>query len=379
MRILFFLAVALALSPVSGDYPSMIREARDCFETGRFEECDSLLTELRGLRLKRLQRRKVCTLWLDNTYRSGRHEAFMDALESKYVKKNLDRTDYQYWSNVSRIPPMEVVWPKEAERLPLRTLGSQGHTLYGVDVSVNGKPLVGMIDNCCCDYCGISTELAGHLGVRPIGKTVNINSNKKAKAYVGIVDSLSFGGLTVKNVLVQVSDHFDNIHAQLQCDIVIGGNVLREVGDLVIDNEKQTVSFSRETLDIPRNLFWAYDAHDYYVDGTVDGKAVTLLFDMGATNTHLNKRFLDRYPADSTYVEGTMTTEMADRTWTSKVYVLKKAHLAFAGAECEVPNVPIRLDEYGGSRGVGSVGVDALLPFKSLVFNARKLYLQLNR
>ncbi len=164
MRIIFFLAVALALSPVSGDYPTMIREARNCFETGRFEECDSLLTELRGLKLKRLQRRKVCTLWLDNTYRGGHHE-----------------------------------------------------------------------------------------------------------------------------------------------------------------------------------------------------------------------EFLDRFPADSTYVEGTQTTTMADRTWESKVYVIRKAHLAFAGAECEVPDVVIKLEDYGSSRSDGSVGVDALLPFKSLVFNARKLYLQLNK
>ena len=379
MRIIFFLAVALALSPVSGDYPTMIREARNCFETGRFEECDSLLTELRGLKLKRLQRRKVCTLWLDNTYRSGHHEAFLDALQSKYVKKNLDRTDYEYWSNVSRIPPMEVVWPEETERLPLKTIGPQGRSLYGVDVSVNGKPLVGMIDNCWSDYCGMSTELAEQLGVRPIGKTININGNKKAKAYIGVVDSLSFGGLVVRNVLVDVSDHVKSVQAQLPFDIVIGGNVLREVGDLVIDNEEGTVSFSKETLDIPRNLSWAYDAHNYYVDGTVDGKPVTLLLDMGATNTHLNKKILDRFPADSAYVEGTQTTIMADRTWKTKVYVIRKAHLAFAGAECEVPDVVIKLEDYGGSRSEGSVGVDALLPFKSLVFNARKLYLQLNR
>ena len=88
MRIIFFLAVALALSPVSGDYPTMIQEARNCFETGRFEECDSLLTELRGLKLKRLQRRKVCTLWLDNTYRGGHHEEFLDRFpsDSTYVE-----------------------------------------------------------------------------------------------------------------------------------------------------------------------------------------------------------------------------------------------------------------------------------------------------
>jgi hypothetical protein len=111
----------------------------------------------------------------------------------------------------------------------------------------------------------------------------------------------------------------------------------------------------------------------------VDGKPVTLLFDMGATNTHLNKKFLDRFPADSAYVEGTQTTTMADRTWKTKVYVIRKAHLAFAGAECEVPDVVIKLEDYGGPRSDGSVGVDALLPFKSLVFNARKLYLKLNR
>ena len=100
MRIILLLSIALALSPVSRDYASLIKEARDCFESGRHLKCDSLLTELRGYKLKRLQRRKVCTLWLDNTYHTGRHEEFMDypREESLLCLIKLREGIHGYWS-----------------------------------------------------------------------------------------------------------------------------------------------------------------------------------------------------------------------------------------------------------------------------------------
>ena len=380
MRILLLLSIVLtlSLSPGAGEYPTLIKEARTSFECGRHQECDSLLTELRGLRLKRLQRRKVCTLWLDNTYCTGRHETFLRALGSKYVRRNLDRTDYAYWSNVSLIPPMEVAWPDQPEPLPLKMIGPPERSLYGVDVSVNGIPLLGMIDNCCCDYCSISTELAGRLGVRPIGKTIRLNGNRRAQAYVGVVDSLSIGNLTVRNVLVDVSDRIAAVQATHPFDIVIGGNVLRRTGDMMIDIEAGTVTFSHKTQDLPRNVFWTYESHEYYVEGQLDGHPVTMLFDMGNTNTYLGRPYYDRFPSDSTFREGTVTVARVDRTWTTKVYVIENARFVLCGAACDLPDVSIRLEGPDPGRFDGSLGADALRRFKTVVFNARELYLRLD-
>lgn len=369
----------LLLSPVYGDYPSLIKEARDCFESGRHRECDSLLTELRGLRLKRLQRRKVCTLWLDNTYHTGRHEEFLDALSSKYVKRNLDRSDYEYWVNVSMIPPMEVTWPDKPELLPIKTIGPQDHSLYGIDVVVNGTPLLGMIDDCCCNYCSISSELAEHLGVRPIGKTIRHNGNKRAKAYIGVVDSLYLGNLIVRNVLVDVSDHIASVQSTHPLDIIIGGNVLRRVGDMIIDNEAGTVSFSNKTLDLPQNVFWTYEGHEYYVRAKLGNNPVTILFDTGNTNTLMNRRYYDRFPLDSSYKEGSLTITQVDRTRETKVSVIEKAQFDFCGATFELSDVSILQDGYWAKQFDGNLGADALHLFKTVVFNASKLYLQLNK
>ena len=379
MRIILLLSIALAFSPVSRDYASLIKEARDCFESGRHLECDSLLTELRGYKLKRLQRRKVCTLWLDNTYHTGRHEEFMDALGSKYVKHNLDRTDYEYWFNVSKIPPMEVIWPDESESLPIKTIGPRDHSLYGIDVAVNGKPLLGMIDNCCSNYCSISTELAEQLGVRPIGKTIRHNANKRAKAYIGVVDSLSLGNLIVRNVLVDVSDHIASVQSTHPLDIIIGGNVLRRVGDMIIDNEAGTVSFSNKTLHLPQNVFWTYEGHEYYVKAKLGNNPVTMLFDTGNTNTLMNRRYYDRFPSDSSYNTGSLTITQIDRAWETNVFVIEKAQFEFCAATFVLSDVTILQDGYGAKQFDGNMGVDALRQFKSVVFNASKLYLQLTK
>ena len=377
MRILLFLSILLSLSPVSGDYPTLIKEARECFESGLHQESDSLLMELRSLKLKRLQRRKVCTLWLDNTYYTGRYEEFLSALNSKYVKRNLDRTDYEYWSNVSLIPPMEVVWPEKQDPLRFKTIGPPEHSLYGVDVSVNGIPLLGMIDNCCCNYSSISAELAERLGVRPIGKTIHYNKSRRAKAYIGVIDSLSIGNLIVRNVLVDVSERIATVQASHPMDIIIGGNVLREVGDVIIDNEAGTICFSNNTLDLPQNVFWTYENHEYYVKGFLGDNPVTMLFDTGNTNTHMDRRYYDRFPSDSSYKEGTLTVAQIDRSRTVKVYVIHKAVFDVCGAACELFNVSIMLDGSGSKLFDGYLGVDALRQFKTVAFNARKLYLHL--
>ena len=379
MRIVL-LAILLFTAPaVPGDYQSMISEARTCFETGRHEACDSILAQMRGMKLKRLQHRKVCTLWLDNTYHTGRHQEFLEAVNSKYVKRYLDRSDYKYWKILSKLPPTEAIWPDNPEPLPLKLIGPQEKCLYGVDVRVNGRPLVGYIDNCCVHYCSISTELAKELGVRPIGKKVAMNGNKRSKSYIGIVDSISMGNLVVKNVLVDVSHNMTAIQAMYPSDIIIGGNVLRRVGDMVIDNDEGTVMFTDRILDLPANVTWSYSDHDYFVDGVINGKSVSLLFDMGNTDTYLNQKYNDRFPEDTAYVKGTMTTTMVDRTWKSRVYVIENPYLEFCGDGCYLPTAVIKLEDYRPKPADGSVGVNALRQFKTITYNASKLYLQLAR
>ena len=235
-----------------------------------------------------------------------------------------------------------------------------------------------MIDNCCCNYCSISTELAGQLGVRPIGKTIRFNGNRRSRAYIGVVDSLSIGNLLIKNVLVDVSDHLSGVQETHALDIVIGGNVLRQVGDMIIDNEAGTISFSDNTLDLPQNVFWSYENHVYYLKGALNGHPVTMLFDTGSTNTLMRSRYHDRFPSDSTYREGRLTVTQVDRSWETKVYVIEEARFEFSDTACARPDVCIMLDGSGPDRFDGILGVDALHRFKTVIFNARKLYLQLN-
>ena len=137
-------------------------------------------------------------------------------------------------------------------------VGQPGHALYGIAVSVNGKSLLGTLDNCASDYCEISSELAKELGVRPIGKKIKINGNKRAQSYIGIADSLSIGDLVVRNVLFSVSDSFASIAEALSIDLVIGDNILRKVGDLVFDNAEGKVTFSKQILDLPPNVLRSY-------------------------------------------------------------------------------------------------------------------------
>ena len=67
-----------------------------------------------------------------------------------------------------------------------------------------------------------------------------------------------------------------------------------------------------------------------------------------------------------------------DRSWETKVFVIGQAQFELCGAACVLPDVCILLDGYGSKQFDGNLGVDALRQFKTVTFNARKLYLQLN-
>ena len=371
------ISLTASARPASSDYSRLYGEARTCYESGANQACDSLLAELMSLRLKRLQRRKVSSLLLDNAFVTDRREDVRRALDSRYVRRSLDRTDYRYWRILSELPPTEAVWPADRVTVPFRMVGQPGHALYGIDVSVNGKNLSGTLDNCASDYCEISSELAEELGVRPIGKQIRINGNKRAKSYIGIADSLSMGDLVVRNVLFSVSDSFASIAEALSIDLVIGDNVLRKVGDLVFDNAEAKVSFSKQILDLPPNVLRAYPEHDYYIDASLDGKSLTMLLDFGNTDTHMNARFLEEYPAEEPYEETTTDVIMQDRTWTTKSYLLKKAQFELIGSTCEWDVIDIRLEGNGGRRSHGSFGADMLHQYGIVVFNARHQYLLL--
>lgn len=371
--------MAVACKPADSGYSRLYGEAKACYEVGRNDACDSLLADLMSLRLKLLQRRKVSSLLLDNAFVSDRREALRQALDSRYVRHSLDRTDYQYWSLLSELPPTEAIWPEDRVTIPFRMLGQPGHALYGVGVCVNGRELVGEIDNCASDYCETSPQMAEALGIRPIGKKIRINGNRRVQSYIGIADSLSLGGVVVKNVLFSVSDSFASLAEAISIDLVIGDNVFRQTGDLIIDNTTGSVTFSRHILDLRPNVLRAYPGHDYYVDASLNGKDVTMLLDFGNTNTHLNARFLEAYPSDEPYEETTTEITMQDRTWTTKSYLLKEAQFEMCGAACGWEEIEIRLESYGGRRGLGSFGADMLHKFGRVVFNARHQYLQLTR
>jgi len=358
-------------------YEELFGEARARFESGQHGECGSVLAELRGLGLKWLQRRKVAALMMDNAFSSDRREDFLDALHSDYVRRNLDRTDYDYWARIAATPPMEVQWPAAPVTLPLYRVGPEGNALYGVDVSVNGVKLSGVLDNCASDYCDISQDLAGKLGVRPIGKRIKINGNRWKRAYIGVVDSLALGDLVLKNVLFSVSGKNEALTAAHPFDVIIGGNVLRQTGDMIIDNEAEKVTFSRETLNLPQNIFWTYPGHGFFVEGSVGEEEVKLLLDLGCSYTNLNKQFLDSLPAETKLPESSTRAVMLDRAWDSKTYTLPSARFAFCDTVCELPNVNILLKDYGTRGMSGKIGTDLFRRYKFVFFNARQLYLRL--
>ena len=92
----------------------------------------------------------------------------------------------------------------------------------------------------------------------------------------------------------------------------------------------------------------------------------------------MKKRFHDRFPSDGTYAESSRTSIMMDRTLTSKTYVMKEARFEICNTVRELPDVNINLESYGSEARDGNLGVDMLRQFRTVLFNAGKLYLQLN-
>ena len=355
------------MTAASLKFEELYREARSCYEAGKHRECEALLDRLSDLRVGLFRRRRAANLMLDFAYQTDRRENFLAALDSRYVTRSLGSTNYDYWCKLSALPLMETVWPGRSVTLPLRQVGPVDHSLYGVDVTVNGRRLLAVIDNCAADYCDITTDLAVQLGVRPIGKKIRLNGNRRKRAYIGMVDTLTLGDLVLNNVLFSVSDRDEALAEEYPFDVILGANVLRRTGDMILNHAAKTVTFSLTTLDLPQNVFCAYPGHGYYVDGLLDEKEISMLLDFGCTNTNLNKHCYSSQLKGNVYPESSTTS----------VNTLENTRFAFCGAVCELPRVNILLRDNGAESLSGKLGTDILRRYRLVVFNARKQYLKL--
>ena len=367
----------LNTASLNNDFYSLFKQAIECFENGESEHCQQILLDLSERRISRYQKKKVAGLMANNSFIFDSREQFIETLNSDYIKQNLDRTDLKNYNVLSHVPSLQTSWNKDNETIPTIEIGPINNPLFGINVSVNGKECIGVLDNCCADYCYATKAFAERHGITPLDYKLKVNG--KENGYIGVADSLALGKLVLTNVLFVISDVNKSLITNYNFDIIIGSNVLRAVGDILINNIDNTITFSRNYTCHSKNIKIFSESHTYYTEALFNEEKVSLLLDFGCSRTHMNSKYynLRKEELNKICIESEITFANVSHSETSKSYVINSGQFIVCDAQCEMKDVHIQRSPHSSNGVDGSIGVDMLRKFNYIEFNAQKLYMLL--
>lgn len=250
-----------------------------------------------------------------------------------------------------------------------------------VDIAINGEGIDAIFDT-GANLSVLSTETAERLGVTIIDSTARIGNSVQSTvgARIGIADRFEIAGTVLRNVTFLVIDDsqlsFDLPTGRYDIHAIVGLPVMRALGRIRMGRERLAV-LPDETGTGASNM--RASVSTLYVDAEVNGRALPLLLDTGATQTTLSGHFAETYPDAIAGLEvresnaggagGMMRRRVA--TWPN-------APIAVAGRRVRMPTVPVVLPN--GSEDIasfGTLGSNLLRAFESytLDFNAMRLEL----
>lgn len=297
----------------------------------------------------------------------------------KMGKRNIDKDRIERIIALSKLPKMTCCIPDNDITLEylLDSVFFES-TYFGrrirVPVEIGGVPEHFTIDNGAA-ICFVNESFAKAHSIHNTGiSSSNVDLFGNPSLWIGIADSLSIGSLEFHNVKFSViPDSSDSEDAVIQANI--GNNILRACGEMSFDNRARTITFRNKYEPLESNLT-IKSSGAQYVDATVQGDTLKFLFDLGATNTSLYSRYLQKIEnitdcqTDSIVIKapGGMRKEMVyiknDVTVETSggKYILEKASV-FSSSH------PVESTEFG------IIGNDFLLNFNDAVLNIDKLYL----
>lgn len=383
------------LSQVSGNVNPMLHLMGEAVTGSNFNRrekanhaIDKLLEEY-AAQLDSSTMGSLAGLKLANLFIGSEYEAFNETMRGYAQVYPLDasfQTISEICGILADVARLNVTRPREDVEIPIsyRRTG-RGETLC-LDAMVKGKRQPYVFDTGAMKWNMTTEELAVEQGIHIICDSLHVSGvTGGGTCKVGVLDSMELGTIIIRHpVFVVIPDSMSTYKLAdgsiVKLGNVLGTDVMNRLGEIRIDNTHGRMTIPHKQTEAPggiQNLMC--QTGNYMLYAAVNGEVLKMNFDTGNVKTTLSGNYFHKHKS---HIEKSIPLTKGEQGGFGGVhvvnqYILPTIPVKLNGRECTLDNVAVIMDDHSLQEDeYGSLGVDFIRSYKTVVINFEKMFVE---
>lgn len=254
------------------------------------------------------------------------------------------------------------------------TIGRGFH--FYIPVEVNGITKDYIFDTGCSFGNFVSEEYAEEVGLKIISDSIPVSGMNVGFVKLAVADSLKVGEIVYHNPIFMVAPPDEDIDSVFTFDGVLGYHFIRDVGEVIIDNESGAFVFPYQISDRAPNMFLSSNTPIIRIE--YEGKPFDMVFDTGNVKSNLGNEFAQMFPeALSGLPEHESRFGGFGGVSKTKAVTLPEFVFSLSGQPVTLRDTEVWMGPSSGSQLFNSsLGADFILSFRRLVINYKNMFVR---
>lgn len=277
---------------------------------------------------------------------------------------------------LANMPKPYLERPNQNVTVPLsvETIG-RGKHVY-IPVEVNGITKNYIFDTGCSFGNFVSEKYAEEVGLKIVADSIPVSGMAIGFVKLATANSLKIGELIYHNPVFMVAPPDNEVDSVFAFDGVLGYHFIRDVKEIIIDNEANKFVFPQKQSDGESNMYLSSNTPQVRI--SYNGQPFDLIFDTGNVKSDLGNKFAKTFPD---VIEGLTehTTSRGGFGGISQIKAVTLPRFCFEAAGSTVTlhdTEVIKNTESDNHLFSGSLGADFVLSFKRLVINYQDMFIR---
>lgn len=277
--------------------------------------------------------------------------------------------------SLSNCPKPYIERPSHNIIVPMKcdTVGRGNH--FYIPVEVNGITKDYIFDTGCSFGNFVSENYAEEVGLKIISDSIPVSGMNIGFVKLAIADSLKVGEIVYHNPIFMVAPPDNEVDSVFTFDGVLGYHFIRDIKEVIIDNESKSYVFPYQISEGEPNMFLSSNTPNVRIE--YEGQPFDLVFDTGNVKSDLGNSFAQMFPeALSGLEEHESSRGGFGGVSQVKAVTLPKFSFSLSGRPVTLHNTEVLKESAESQLFSGSLGADFVLSFKRLIINYENMFIR---
>lgn len=244
-------------------------------------------------------------------------------------------------------------------------------------VEVNGHVHDFIFDTGCSFGCFVSEDYAAEVGLKVVADSIPVSGMTVGFVKLATADSLRVGEMVYRHPYFLVAPPDPEVDAEFAFDGIIGCDLLRAVGEVVVDNETGVFRFPVKPSDGEPDMYLSGNIPHVRIEYA--GSPLELIFDTGNVKSDLDSGFARRFPEAVAGLARHKTRRGGfGGIEEFEAVTLPEFRFRVAGRDVVLHDTEVLCNEAedGSLLCAGSLGADFVRSFRQLTINYRRMFIR---